>query len=209
MADARFDIGAAAPLQSRDGGLTKGGQIRNGFVEKAPDGVWSWQRPALATSMAAPITGTGLGLIPYGGSLYGVIRGTSGTATTYVTTRAGTTAFSLLAEYSVTGTTSSGQVQSILGYSPLGGTLGPSTWKGQTVGVLAAVDNADTGASAFNLSFLGSLASPPINRFTLGGGTYILSQASYSYDGTNNLSLWNWSFPGAITAPGTYTGAFV
>lgn len=207
MADARFDIGAAAPFQSRDSGLTKGGLHKNGFVEKSPDGVWSWQRPALATSMAAPVVGSGLGLIPYGNSLYGVIS--NGTATTYLTTRAGTTAFTLLASYVPTGTTSGGQIQSILGYSPLGGTLGPSTWKGQTVGVLAAVDNADVGESAFNLSFLGSLASPPINRFTLGGGTYILSQASYSYDGTNNLSLWNWPFPGAITVPGTYTGVFV
>lgn len=79
----RFDIGPAAKFQSRDGGLGTGGLIRNGFLEKAPGGVWSWQRPALAPGNGAPFIGTALGMLVLGGTLYGVGVGTVGTASSW------------------------------------------------------------------------------------------------------------------------------
>lgn len=77
----RFDLASVSRLQSRDGGLTKGGLHRNGFVEKRKDGaVWVWQRPALNSGVAAPVTGSGMGLYLVGTTLWGVYS-TSGTAT--------------------------------------------------------------------------------------------------------------------------------
>lgn len=80
---ARFDLVAAAPLESRDGTVNKGGMIRNGFVEKDEDGLWGWQRPALGSATPAPISGSGFGLIQHGTTLYGVGAATSGTTTTW------------------------------------------------------------------------------------------------------------------------------
>ena len=79
---ARFNMLQATELESRDGGLTKGGLVRNGFVEKDADGeLWMWQRPALGTRLsAAPLT-AGLGIYFVGTVLWGAYHGTSGTAT--------------------------------------------------------------------------------------------------------------------------------
>lgn len=80
----RFDLLSLAILESRDGGITKGGLVRNGYVEL--DGAtvkWSCMRPALATHSFSPITGTGLGLFILGTVLYGLGVGTSGTSTSW------------------------------------------------------------------------------------------------------------------------------
>lgn len=76
---ARFDLFVSCDLQSRDGSLTKGGLVRNGFSEKDREGEWMWARPALGTKAAAPVTGTGLGLYLVGTTLWGLYH--NGTAT--------------------------------------------------------------------------------------------------------------------------------
>ena len=79
----RFDIGATAKFQSRDGGITKGGLVRNGFTEKkGKDSVWSWMRPALGTRVAAPGTSSGMGFFRHGTQLYGMVS--NGTASSYI-----------------------------------------------------------------------------------------------------------------------------
>ena len=79
---ARFNMLAATELESRDGSISKGGLIRNGFVEKDADGeLWMWQRPTLGTRAAAPITGAGLGIYYVGTVLWGVFHNGTTTAT--------------------------------------------------------------------------------------------------------------------------------
>ena len=83
MAEKRFDIGAVSKFQSREGGLDKGGLVRNGFTEKkGTNSVWSWMRPALGTEVSAPGTSTGLGFFRAGTQLFGMV--TQGTASSYV-----------------------------------------------------------------------------------------------------------------------------
>ncbi len=78
----RFDLAAASELQSRDGSITKGGLVRNGFLEKDRDGeLWFWQRPALGTKAAAPLTGLGLGVFYVGTVLWGMYHNGTTTAT--------------------------------------------------------------------------------------------------------------------------------
>lgn len=85
MAASRFDLGAASRFQSRDGGITKGGLVRNGFIEaKGTQGVWSFQRPALGTKATTTFTGSGLGLFLIGTGLFGVTN--NGTAQSWSVT---------------------------------------------------------------------------------------------------------------------------
>lgn len=82
MTQKRFDLASVSRFQSRLGDLTKGGLVRNGFVEpRADKDTWSWMRPALVLRSSAPIVGTGLGLLIAGTTLFGLYIGTSGTAT--------------------------------------------------------------------------------------------------------------------------------
>lgn len=83
----RFDLFAAADLQSRDGGLSKGSLIHNGFAEKDQNGEqWMWQRPGLGTQVAPPIAGNGLGLYLVGTALWGLYHAGTGTATSQTVT---------------------------------------------------------------------------------------------------------------------------
>lgn len=202
MPNARFDIGAAAPLQSRDGGLDKGGLIRNGFVEKAPDGVWSWQRPALATGMAAPFAGTGLALIPYGGTLYGVIS--NGTATTYLFIRGTATStnrFTLVGGTGVDGTST------YIGFDSYGlggfGSITPGTVSGRFVNFLYYFN----GKTFFSFGTTVALAT---GLSSLQIGTVTLSTASGVFAGTYFISTYTtgyWQWNGSFVSGGTATGS--
>jgi hypothetical protein len=81
MTTKRFDISSASQLESRDGGISKGGLVKNGFAEVDGAGErWANMRPALATSAVASFTG-GLGLFKVGTALYGM--GNNGTANSW------------------------------------------------------------------------------------------------------------------------------
>ena len=83
----RFDLILASDFQSRDGGITKGGLVRNGFVERDQDKEpWLWQRPALGTKAAAPLTGAGLGLFFVSTVLWGMYGTGTGTTTSQTVT---------------------------------------------------------------------------------------------------------------------------
>ena len=202
MADARFDIGAAAPFQSRDGGLTKGGLHKNGFVEKSPDGVWSWQRPALATSMAAPVVGSGLGLIPYGSSLYGVIS--NGTATTYLYARGTTTSTN---QFILGGGTGIDGTSTYIGFDLVGlggfGSVTPSTVSGRLVNFLYYFNNKTFFSFGTSVALSTGLSSLQL-------GTVTLSTSSGTFVGTSFYSTYTagyWYWGGSFVAGGTSTGS--
>lgn len=126
----RFDL-STVHLQSRDGSLTKGGLIKNGFVEKDVDGVWSWQRPALS-SLAAGL-GTGQGLITLNGTMYSIQGGTlyyyqTGISTSSISLQTNTATYGLQARLGTAiyrinfndGLVYSSPVQSTLAFSSVG-----------------------------------------------------------------------------------------
>lgn len=77
----RFDIALRANVQSRDGSITKGALMRNGFVEKEGTAGVAYQRPGLGSRTPALATGAGLGMLPVGTGLYGFYFPTGGTTT--------------------------------------------------------------------------------------------------------------------------------
>lgn len=211
----RFDIGPAAPLQSRDGSLSKGGQIRNGFLEKDQDGkVWSWQRPALDTGVAAPFTGNGLGLYLVGTVLWGAYStgGTSGgvayrvgyatntnTATTAITIALKSNATFFTVSYNATGTA----------YAP--STLAPNTWRGQVVtDIHYSYQTLTSGTSVTaphaHVTAAGMIAKNFYRYLHLNGVTWGFSTSSYGVSSGNTDWVW-WGTPPALPE-GTYTGGF-
>ena len=192
----RFDIGPAAEFESRDGGVGTGGLVRNGFLEE-DEGVWSWQRPALAPGMAAPFSGTALGMLVLGTTLYGIGVATSGTASSYTITP-GSTPFVL--NVGRVGTSTLDDVVAGFLSGVLGG-LSPSTWKGAPVAVLVSGGTTQVLATTI-LAFSGSVASNFITGLTLQGQTFRTATAVYSTIG------WIWPSVLISTSTGTYTGRF-
>jgi len=190
----RFDIGPAAEFESRDGGLGTGGLIRNGFVEKAPGGVWSWQRPGLAPGQAAPFTGTALGMLALGTSLYGI--GNNGTATSFTIIIPRPTSFTLVAGLMGTSPVTYGYI------TPFVGSLSPASWNGATVGIFSSTP------SATGLTLSGSYAQTFLKSVRVGGNTVFTATATYSYAGTLNQTVWSWGGSVLIPAAGNYSGAF-
>lgn len=87
MTAKRFDISAASLLESRDGGITKGGLVRNGFTDLDGAGErWANMRPSLATGVLGSFSG-GLGLFQIGSNLYGM--GNNGTANSWIVSTSG------------------------------------------------------------------------------------------------------------------------
>lgn len=192
----RFDIGATAKFQSRDGGITKGGLVRNGFLEfSGKDTVWSWMRPALATSVEAPFTGSGLGLFKVGTTLYGMgFKGTGAVGTAQseaVTFSTSTTAFTLVA----------GSAATSFGFAAGIGSITPTTYKGIAINEVSV----DTSASELTVNITGTLAQNFFTSINLNGSNFASSAASFSTPG-NSIWLWGTSTP--ISAIGTYTGNF-
>lgn len=190
----RFDIGPAAEFESRDGGLGTGGLIRNGFVEKAPGGVWSWQRPGLAPGQAAPFTGTALGMLALGTSLYGI--GNNGTATSFTIVIPRPTSFTLVAGLMGTSPVTYGYI------TPSVGSLSPASWNGATVGLISS-----SNITAAVL-LLGSYASTFLKSVRVGGVIAYTAVATYSYNGTTSQTYWAWPGLNLVPAPGSYSGAF-
>lgn len=192
----RFDIAPQAKLQSRDGSFAKGGLIRNGFMETQKNGeVWSWQRPALLTGEAAPLTGKGQGLYLVGTTLWGVF-GTN-TSTSYRLELNNRTPFTLNA----------GQVDaSIFGYDdsggPVVGSLSPSSFKGAIVISLYSSHPTET-----SLILNGNLDSNFLTRLRIASTVLFTADAAFQNLGGSV----EWAWPGAlpITGTGTYLGDFV
>lgn len=206
----RFDIGSASKFQSRDGGLGTGGQIRNGFVEKAPGGLWSWQRPGLAPGQTAPFSGTAMGLLVLGTDLYGVGVETSGTASSFsIRFTTGTTPFTLVA---ATGAHVVGTFT-----SPAGGFLGgngsvtPGTWNGASVVELFGYIGKPTPPvvdPGSVLTLAGSRASNFLTTVRVGTVGKQTVAAAVSYSGGNTTWLWTGSPIFAGGGTGTFTGGF-
>lgn len=193
----RFDLASVSQIQSRDGGVTKGGLMRNGFVEKDRDGeTWCWQRPALVSTLAAPFGTIGQGLYVSATSLWGVYN--DGTARG-VSINTATTAYTLVA-----GTVDGGNYGALISQGI--GSVTPSTWAGFAVDALY-VGVATMGADAgiwFSVS--GVTTQGRFKSLTLNGQTVQASAAAFS-NPSGTGSLWRWSnIP--LTTGGTYAGNF-
>lgn len=200
----RFDL--APKLQSRDGSLDKGGQIRNGFLEeKKGGGAWNWQRPALVPGFAAPYTGSGLGLYLVDTALWGLYHtgGTGGSISVRVglTTNTSTTVttFTLNA-----GTNASQSVGYIVPSTV--GSLVPSTWSGAAVNEVRC--GTDTSFIHTQLSVLGSFNQGYYKRLGIGVTTLYCASAS-TYGVIGGVTYWQWSGAAPMMTVGIYTGAFV
>ena len=190
----RFDISQASQFESRDGGITKGGLVRNGFSEVDGAGErWANMRPSLATSAPAAFTGSGQGLFKVGASLYGMGfegTGTEGTAGSWQI-QMGFFPFTLDA----------GSSGLTFGYSPSdipGGALTPSVWKGYTVADLFV-----SGGTQVLLGFTtGAVPSNAFTKLRINGFDFNMSDGSYSGN--------SWSWSGApITGTGVYSGGYI
>ena len=205
----RFDLAAASQLQSRDGGLTKGGLMRNGFVEKAAGGEsWCWQRPPLVSTFSSPFAGTGQGFYVSAAALWGIFN--NGTAYSQPVS-GGTGRFTLYA-----GTVDSNVFGLDLNVTTAGttteGDLVPSTFAGYQVRQLYQAITAD---KSLQISMFGSAAQSRFTSFLLPGGTFATSTAAYSYGtatvgtGSYLFSLWVWgTVTSGINTGGTYAGTF-
>lgn len=200
----RFDIGAVSQFQSRDGGITKGGIVRNGFTEiNGKDSVWSWMRPALATSAEAEISG-GLGLFKVGTTLYGM--GNNGTAFSWQVT---------LGVHSLT-LNAQAITANIYGYEGVyynTGGLTPVAWFGRIPHWLYVNTSGSgytelglSGSSAAGKAAIGTLA---VNgTFALGtAATFVVMTAT---QGTSAILVSNWTWNGfkPFSTSGIYAGFF-
>lgn len=189
MSSKRFDISVESRFESRDGGITKGGLVKNGFSEVDGAGErWANMRPALATGVTAGIPG-GLGLFLVGSTLYGM--GTSGSWQVVL----GATPFTLDAQDA-----GGGVFEFRRGVD---GTLTPSTWSGKAVDVLGAQFFGGTGN--FFLEVPGTLSQSIWGTIVMNGSPFRTSTATFTVSG--GVTSWRWD-----TAPfstvGTYAGSF-
>lgn len=189
---ARFDLAEASQLESRDGGVSKGGLVRNGFVERDGEEVWSWQRPALNTYMAAPLVGSGLGLYGVGTVLWSMYH--SGGTGGGISFRVGyTTSSSQLVAISTGNLTGYDNATSY-------GSLSPGTFGGATV---TAVYNSTISPSAINLRVrVDGVTDPDFWTKITVGGIEVLSSSRNGFSGNQ----WFWThLPVFSTGAGTYT----
>lgn len=205
MTKRRFDMGPASDLQSRDGLTSKGGLIKNGFVEKDRDGaVWSWQRPGLYTGTAAPFTGTALGLILHGGTLYGVAKGTGvSTATSFsITLRPGPNRFTL---YAGTVDSTNFGYNSALHGGPAGN-ISPLVWGTFTVGGLYVYNVGTASNLGAHLLLDGASSQSALTSLKIGATT--LAGAAATFVGTGGFGHWTWANLYPYQGPGVYNGSF-
>ena len=194
----RFDLAKESTFQSRDGGVSKGGLVRNGFTERDGEGAWSWQRPALGSGEAAPFSGQGLGMFVWGTNLYAMYFPAGGTATSGNVLTGG--AFTLTA-----GTHTGGNNE--IGYiSPAGiGTINPSTIRGHFVSNLYS--NTMTGTN--RATWFGYGTTPvSAGRFSsLVLGTTTLGTSSAAINTVGTTAFWAWI--GSYVPPGVSTGRVI
>lgn len=202
----RFDLASKSQLQSRDGGITKGGLMKNGFVEKDKDGeTWCWQRPALVNTFSSPFAASGQGLYVSAAALWGVFN----TGSAVGLQIAGPVPYILQA-----GTIDGGH----FGFYSLGnpgndfGTMTPGAWgSGGTVGSLE-VWIAGTGTTI--LSIQGTHTQGRFTSVTLNGSSFLTSTAAMSTftDGTGatqfGYTRWTWNGVRPISTGGSYAGIF-
>lgn len=192
MSSKRFDISVESRFESRNGGITKGGLVRNGFSEVDGAGErWSWMRPSLATGVTAEIPG-GMGLFKVGTDLYGM--GTSGS---WLVQLGGTTAWAVNAA----------DFGGIFGYgistsagTSTTGSLSPLVWKGKTVSELFS------GPSSLTVSFFGAVNTGVFTWIRFSTRTALFNQAVVST--ADGQTHYDWGTIGLYTATGTFTGAF-
>lgn len=205
MSGKRFDLSSTSLLESRDGGISKGGLVRNGFVEQDGAGErWSNARPGLATSALSPFSGPGQALIPIstpsGVSLYGVgaLSSASHTSASWVV-NLGTRNFTLIAA-DLGGIW--GFAISTVGTGATSGNLSPSTWKGFPMGEVLS------NTSGALLTFFSTLVGTSVlSRLILHTKTYTPSAGVWSTAaGAVTVNL---SGAGAFGTTGTYSGAFI
>lgn len=197
----RFDIGPAAEFESRNGGIGTGGLVRNGFLED-DEGVWSWQRPALGFGQAAPFSGTALGMLVLGDTLYGVGVSSNGIASSFVVAVPQLTPFTINIGRIGTGS----QDDVVAGYfEGAMGALNPSTWRSAVVSALVVGGpNQVLGTSV--LSVYGTVSANHFTGVHLQGNTLYTAHASFSVVG--GFSGWTWSSLLMGTSTGIHTGAF-
>ncbi len=207
----RFDIAAVSQLQSRDGGLTKGGLTRNGFAEKSGGGLWSWQRPALATGVQAPLTGNGLGLYLVGTALWGVYS-TGGTiAVSYRIGLATGTSTTTGSSYTLNAGVIDSDLFGYMNFVPSNsfGQVNPGVWAGGTVGRLSVSTSGTT-----ILAVQGTYTQGKFSALSLNGADFLTSTAAFSLmtQGTGafvaGYSQWVWTGVTPISASGLYGGKF-
>lgn len=210
----RFDISEASKLQSRDGGITKGGLVRNGFVETNKAGRWNWQRPALGSGAAAPFSGRGLGLYIVGTGTSEVLWGLfhAGTGAAVATSGAVT-----LGANNITWNAQDVLGGIIYGYEGVyynQGSISPTSWFGRP-NMWLYVNTSGSGYT--ELGLLGSSASGKSALQILSlNGTAVTGVAAATFtvmlatQGTTQITVSNWTWPGyrPITGTGIYTGFF-